>query len=140
MNVDIDYSAQWDMTIDILRLIPVTNDLENFVKASAIRYAEEQKQYCKGAMIYHLSLSEKEYEIYKFWKENTYLLSGIGDTLFWKCFFPQDFFLTTSEFRPLVAAKSAAVIEGLAKYEILISKTDKLQEEYYPELSERITL
>lgn len=132
--VDIDYSAQWNETINKLYSLHVTNDLEKFIKTSAIRYAEEEKQYRKGTMIYHLCLSEVEHDIYKYWDENVNKPIGEKGTSFWKCFFPQDFFLTTSEFHPLVAAKSAAIIEGLAGFQLLIGQTDELSEEYYPEL------
>ena len=128
----IDYTSEWNKTVEALHHLPVTSDLEQFIKCSAIKYAEGKEN-----TVYRLHLSEREYDGYKFWIQNTLLLKAPSNTenlMFWKFSFPRDFFRETSTWMPLMAGKTEAVMVGLANFgELLISRNDMLHPDYSPE-------
>ena len=134
ISVEMDYSKEWEETIEYLKNLPVTNELQDVVKENALRYATAASEYYEGRMIYKLSMTEDEYNAFLFWKKNTVLPCEENETSFWKCFFPTDYFLNTSAYHPLMVGKLTAVAENYMGFEPLISYSEKIGEKYYPEL------
>lgn len=129
----VNYSREWENTTQALHQLPVSNDAERLVKDSAIAYAEAKRKRCDNEMYHELYITEKEYNIYQYWKDNAVRMSSNDDTPFWKCFFPMDYFITTSTFEPLMAGITVAVVQGLLEFEALIGRSNSLSEMYYPE-------
>lgn len=134
INVEMDYSKEWEETIEYLKSLPVTNELQNVVKENALRYATAASEYYEGKMICRLLMTEEEHNAYLFWKKNTVLPCGENETLFWKCFFPTDYFRNTSAYHPLMVGRQVAFAENHMGFEPLFSYSEMLGEKYYPEL------